>query len=147
MSVSRTPNQKKGKDEVGLLAFGSSGPWEVAIDETLARPARHFAQIEGPSVYLYFEIPSVELVDQVIDFLAVHRNPRADSATTSETLCVVKNANAQVSLIRDDEFDDRFFLAVQATSGPLVRLTLTTDDLHHIANALRCTKEDLDDND
>jgi hypothetical protein len=145
MPASRNRNPKSGKDEVGLLAFGSSGPWEVAIDETLTGPARHFAQIEGPSLYLYFEIPSVELVDEAIAFLAVQRNSPTNPVLKDGTLSVVKNADARVSLIRDDEFGDRYFLVIQAKSGPLIRLTVTDDDLRHLVEALHSAKEDLED--
>jgi hypothetical protein len=145
MSVSRTRNHKDGRDEVGLLAFGSSGPWEVAIDEALAGPARHFAQIEGPSVYLYVEIPSAELVDQAIDFLTVQRDTPTKSVGTNGTMSVFKDADAHVSLVKDDEFEDRYFLVVEAESGPLVRLTVTGEDLNHLAKALRSVKEDLQD--
>jgi hypothetical protein len=148
MPVSRHRDQKESKEGIGLRAFGSSGPWEVAIDETLSGPARHFAQIEGPSVYLYFEIPTIALIEDAIDFLvAPSRDARAKSFTKNGTLNIVKNADAQVSLTRDDEFDDRYFLVIEAKSGPLVRFTITDGDLGHIAKALRDAKEDLEDAD
>src|SRR5437773_2194336 len=93
----RQPNPASKVDllQTGLLALGSSGPWEVAIDETLSGPARYFAQIEGPSVYLYFEIPAVKLVEDVLDFL----DPRVAAtkpATENGTLSVIKNAGVHV---------------------------------------------------
>jgi hypothetical protein len=147
MPISKTRNHKNGKDEVGLLAFGSSGPWEVAIDETLAGPTHYFAQIEGPSVYLYVEIPTTELVDEAIDFLAVQRNTRAKPVGKNGTMNVFKTDNTQVSVVKDDEFSDRYFLVVEAKSGPQVRLTVTDKDLHHLVEALRSAKEDLEDGD
>jgi hypothetical protein len=47
-------------ENLGLLANGSSGSWEVSIDESVSGTERWFAQIEGPSLWLYFEIPSPE---------------------------------------------------------------------------------------
>jgi hypothetical protein len=49
-------------EDLGLLAIGSSGPWEVSVDETISGTERWFAQIEGPSISIYFEIPSPSIV-------------------------------------------------------------------------------------
>jgi hypothetical protein len=135
----------ESKEGVGLLALGSSGPWEVAIDESLSGPARRFAQIEGPSVYLYFEIPTVQLIDDALDFLGAHsRDAQTRVFAKNGTLSLVKNADTQVCLIKDDEFDDRYFLVIEARSGPLVRFTITDDDLRHLVKALRDAKDDLE---
>ena len=144
MSTSRNRDQKRGKDAIGLLAFGSSGPWEVAIDETLSGPARYFAQIEGPSVYLYFEIPAVELVEKALAYLEVRGGVRTKPITGDGALNLGNNSDAQVSLVRDDEFEDRYFLVVEAQAGTVIRFTITDEDLAHIAKALRNALEDLE---
>jgi len=146
MPISR--HQRESKEGIGLLALGSSGPWEVAIDESLSGPTRRFAQIEGPSVYLYFEIPTVDLIDDAINFLADHsRDAQTRPLVKNGTLNVVKNADVQVCLTKDDEFNDRFFLVIEAKSGPLVRFTITDDDLRHLVKALRDAKDDLENAD
>jgi hypothetical protein len=145
MPISGNRDQKMGKDDIGLLAFGSSGPWEVSIDETLSGPERHFAQIEGPLVYLYFEIPTVELVADALDFLAVQQDVRTKLLTKNGTLSIIKNADTQVLLVKDDEFNDRYFLVIESKSGPVVRFTITDADLSNITKALRHAKEDLED--
>jgi hypothetical protein len=81
--ASRHRDQKESKEGIGLLALGSSGPWEVAIDETMSGPARYFAQIEGPALYLYFEIPTIELIEDVLDFLVVHESGAMNLVTTT----------------------------------------------------------------
>ena len=57
-------------EPLGLLANGSSGPWEFSVDETISGNERWFAQIEGPSVYISFEIPSPAIVGEAVRFLA-----------------------------------------------------------------------------
>src|SRR5688572_17469626 len=58
-SANRTSaNPEQDSAAVGLLAYGSAGAWEVSIDESTTGEEKWFAQVEGPSVYLYFAIPS-----------------------------------------------------------------------------------------
>jgi hypothetical protein len=56
--------QKNDNEGLGLMANGSSGGWEVAVDETSKGPARRFVQLEGPSVYFSFEVPSPDMISQ-----------------------------------------------------------------------------------
>ena len=53
-------------ENLGLLANGASGPWEFSVDETISGTERWFAQIEGPSVYISFEIPSPSIVGEAL---------------------------------------------------------------------------------
>lgn len=135
------------KESTGLLACGSSGPWAIDIDETTSGTDRWFAQVEGPSIYLYFEIPSPEMVDHVLRFLAGiqgkrGRNPLPVARNTSLTLA--RDALTRVNLIQDDEFADRFFLVIEPKGGSLVRFTITGDDLKNVTEALRQAKEDIE---
>jgi hypothetical protein len=57
------------EEALGLLANGSSGDWEVSIDQTTSGPARLLLEIEGRSVHLDFELPSLETIPKIIDFL------------------------------------------------------------------------------
>src|SRR5882724_6852406 len=60
---------ENGNDSQGLTAIGSAGGWEVAIDETTSGTQRWFAQIEGPSVYLNFEVSSPHVIETILEFL------------------------------------------------------------------------------
>ena len=147
MPVSKSKDHKEGKAEVGLLAFGASGRWEVAIDETLSGPSRYFAQIEGPSVYLYFELATVKTIDEAIDFFSAHAtNARSQPFDKLGKLSIAKKSDPQISLIKDDEYDDRYFLTIEAKSGLHVQFTIVGEDLSHIVNALEDAKDDLEDN-
>jgi hypothetical protein len=147
MVVPKEPRARstRKKAAIGLTAIGSSGPWEIAIDQTVSGPDRWFAQIEGPSVYLRFEIPSLETIDQAISLLASHGKTGSNAAGVHDgTLAVGSNRSMRVSLLRDDEFSDRYFLVIEPKSGLVVRFTLAGDDLTHIVDALCQAKEDLE---
>ena len=134
------------KSAIGLMAIGSSGPWEIALDQTSSGRDRWFAQIEGPSVYIHFEIPALKVIAQAIRFLAeTQRRVRrgATSSTGNGTLPLGSSKAVQVSLIRDDEFTDRYFLSIESKSGTLVRFTLAGKDLMHLTDALRQLNEDM----
>lgn len=136
-------NQHNNK--IGLLANGSSGPWEIAIDETISGKDRWFAQLEGPSIYVYFEISSPRIIDDVIAYLR-DGNGRAPSQPTSRNgkLKVGGDKHVTVSLVRDDEFSDRVFLVIGSNSSPIVRYTIAGTDINKIVEALRQVKEDLE---
>ena len=60
MSIIRNlPKHENDKESLGLTAIGAAGSWEIAVDETTSGTTQKwFAQIEGPSVYLYFAVQS-----------------------------------------------------------------------------------------
>jgi hypothetical protein len=133
------------KASVGLLAVGSSGRWEIAIDETTSGPQRWFAQIEGPAVYLYFEISSLEIIDQAIEFVtAAGGDADAAPAARGDTLALGTSKSTPVKLVRDDEFSDRYFLVIEPKDGAVVRFTVATHDLAHVIDALRQVKQDME---
>jgi hypothetical protein len=128
----------------GLLANGSCGPWEIAIDETTSGPDRWFAQIEGPFVSLYFEIPSPDLAGKLLPFL--EGRPQGQPVSSSDlavTLVLGRADQTPVTLVRDDEYLDRCFLVIGPEARPVVRLTLAGADLTNLSGALRQVAEDL----
>ena len=135
------------KASVGLLAIGSSGPWEIAIDQTTSGPERWFAQIDGPSVYLNFEIPSLEIIDQVIEFLMCSSGDTEKNAAPvarAGTLALGTGKSTRIKLVRDDEFRDRYFLVIEPKDGAVVRFTVADNDLAHVIDALRQVKQDIE---
>ena len=146
----RSTNQST-KQSFGLLANGSSGTWDVAVDESTSGPNRWFAQIEGSSISFYFEIPSVDIVGKMLRFIeprsAASKAPANGRAEKSCSLVIGKDKKSPVTLVRDDEYDDRFFLVVGPMDSPTVRFTIAGADAVRIADALRQITEDLDDKD
>lgn len=126
---------KSQKESIGLLACGAFGPWVIDIDdETVSGRDRWFAQFDGPSVYLRFEIPSLEIIAQAIRFLTAGEGE----------LALGSDKQTRVNLIRDDEFADRFFLVVEGKSGLHIRFTVAGDDLKNLTEALQQAKEELE---
>ncbi|MGC8644022.1 MAG: hypothetical protein ACP5XB_29535 [Isosphaeraceae bacterium] len=134
------------EQSLGLLANGSSGPWDVSIDETISGNERWFAQIEGTSICLYFELPSLDMIPEAIRFLAPPAErvwARAGSSTVKGELLISKRTELPVLLVRDDEFEDRFFVVVGQPDRPVVRCSLSSSAARDILEALRQAEKDL----
>ncbi len=138
----RTAHQSQNGG-IGLLANGSCGPWEVAIDEYSSGEVRWCAQIEGPSVTFYFEIPSMDIVAEMARFL----EPSTGSGKRNGSLVIGKDQRTPITLVKDDEYDDRFFLVVGLMANPIVRFVIAGIDVVNLAGALRQVRDDLDDED
>ena len=123
---------------VGLIANGSSGSWEVAIDETTSGATRWFAQFEGPTAVFYFEIASPDVVAEILRFIEA-------SEAKGKDLVIGTDQRMPVTLVKDDEYADRFFLIAGPSVSPTVRYTLTGSDIADIASAIRQAQQDLDE--
>jgi hypothetical protein len=129
----------------GLLGNGTSGAWDVSIDEATSGDERWFAAIEGPADCLDFELPSLDIIPQVIRFLTPVTEPtdaRADSCRGRCELLVSEPTQLPALVVRDDEFDDRSFVVVGQIDRPTLRCTLTADEMHDILEALRQAESD-----
>jgi hypothetical protein len=131
----------KDQDNCGLLAIGSAGGWEISIDEVLSGPDRWYAEIEGPAVTLSFEVPSPDIVEKAIQFFA---ESSASPPGPGTSLVLGSDPLSPITLVRDDEYSDRFFLVVGPQDSPAVRLVIAGADLAHLVAALHQVKEDLD---
>jgi hypothetical protein len=49
-----------------------------------------------------------------------------------------------VTLVADDEYNDRFFILVGSRNEPTVRFVIAGDDVFHILTALRSVREDIE---
>lgn len=131
----------------GLAAIGTSGPWQVDIDQSLSGRSRWEVEIEGPTVYVRFEIPAIEIIERAVRFLSEvpQKNRRnALNGENSSSLVLSKARSPRICLIRDDEFADRYFLLAHTENGPTIRFTLTGGVLTHLIAALRQALEDID---
>jgi hypothetical protein len=127
-------------ENLGLLANGSSGRWDVSIDETISGTQRWFAQIEGPSFWLSFEMASPEIISKAIQLLA---RPQTKSEENEGKLNLGEAQGTPVALVRDDEYTDRCFLIVGPSDSPTVRLAVAGEDWHSLVQALRQVEQDL----
>jgi hypothetical protein len=139
---------KKATNRFGLVANGSSGAWDISINETIRGKEKWYADIEGPSVYLSFQLVDLDIVDKMIAFLDRHvsadASPRkARSGKAGEELTIGSFGQALVLLIGDNEYRDRCFLVVGPKNGCCVRFPLWGEDTRMILDALRQVREDV----
>jgi hypothetical protein len=142
---------KSTSEGLGLLANGSSGQWEVSIDEATTGKDQWFAQVEGPAISFSFEIPSVDILEEMLRFFKsqpktvqfshIHENKRKNF------LLINKDKKTPINLVKDDEYPDRYFLVIGKKDNPIVRFVLSSKDIEEIAEALRQVEEDLKDGD
>ena len=127
-------------ENLRLLANGSSGRWDVSIDETISGEERWFAQIEGPSLWLSFEIPSPAIIAKVNQFLA---RPQTKGEETEDRVDLGEAKGTPVALVRDDEYLDRGFLIIGPSDSPIARFAVAGKDWHHLVQALRQVEHGL----
>jgi hypothetical protein len=139
---------EKATDRFGLVANGSSGVWDISINETIRGKEKWYADIEGPSVYLSFQLIDLDILDKMIAFLdrraSADASPRKTRSSEVEKELVIGSfGQAPVSLIGDNEYEDRCFLVVGPKSGCCVRFPLWGEDTRMIFDALRQIREDV----
>jgi hypothetical protein len=141
MRITKKPKQAS----IGLLAIGTSGPWEVSIDETTSRPVRWFVGLEGPSLSFHFEISALQVVGRMLHFLAADRKASRLNGKGARGARLVLNSESlmTVTIIKDDEYSDRFFLVAGGVKSPALRLTFAGKDAGHFIEALRQIEEEL----
>src|SRR5437867_11557383 len=99
MATSKQLRVKKAAaaEKIGLLANGSAGPWDVAVDTATSGTERWFLQIEGPSIYFYFELASLNVVEKMAQFL----EEESTAPASNGNIVVGKDRHLPVSLVRD----------------------------------------------
>ena len=149
-TTARSPGRNSATpgENLGLLANGSSGSWEVSIDESVSGTERSFAQIEGPSLWLCFEIPSSDIIPKIIQFLLPpgtkrEEIPSCSSRRGGKLLDISEPEETPVSPVRDDEYRDRCFTVVGRSDSPIVRFSVAGEDLDNLIEALRQVEEDI----
>jgi hypothetical protein len=136
----------ENRETLGLVANGTSGQWDVAVDETTSGADRWFVQIEGPTVSFYFEIASPDMVEKMLQFLEYGQKKSHNKSTKGNGLLLIgKDKRMPVTLVRDDEDSDRIFLLVGPQNRPIVRFAVVGADLTSLIGALRQAMEDLEE--
>jgi hypothetical protein len=126
---------------VALVANGSSGGWDIAIDEAVAGSPKWFAQVEGPRFSLYFPIRSLATAIEAIEFL--ERGPRTVEAP-NEPLRLGSFGRSPVILTWDRDDPSRCCFVVGSGARPTVRLSLLADERRDLAEALKQVRTDLE---
>lgn len=131
-------------DTFGLLASGTSRCWDVAIDESTCHDDEWIAEIEGPQVYLTFQLKEIAVVSKVIDYLGQHRSENGTTKRRiSSPVTLGKFGHATISLTWDNEETERCFLVIGARGRSTIRITLLHDDIQMLREAFQDLKSEL----
>jgi hypothetical protein len=131
----------------GLLASGSSGRWDVAVDETLDRDEWSL-EIEGPNAYLVFQLQDLAILSVARRFLQSRppTDPVGNAPAThggEVELTLGKFGSASVSLAWDNEDFPRCFLIVGPKARSTLRLSLGAEDIQALGEAFGQVVNDL----
>jgi hypothetical protein len=120
----------------GLVATGSSGGWGFEIDEALDRDNEWLAEIEGPQVYLVFQLRDLQVVSEATRFLEC---PSPGAGMTMGSWI----GSTDVRLVWDNEMPLRCFLVIGAEGKATLRVILLEDDIRLLGEALQQVQDDL----
>ena len=119
----------------GCAAVGRSGSVSVDVNETTSGPTRWELNLEFPQFQLQFAILTPDVVTKFHNFLA---------SGSADELTVGAISSSRLNVVRDNEFDDRFFLMTSADDGAL-HWTLSDKNLTDLIAALADAVSDLND--
>lgn len=129
--------------DLGMIASGNFGPWMVTVDQTTGGAERWFVQIRGPSLQLYIEIHSVQVIDDTARLFDARVSTVSEASYAAESLEIGELAGMPLRLIFDDEFRDRCFFAIAENTYSGMRFAITGDDFEALAAAVRKVNADL----
>jgi hypothetical protein len=143
-------NIHRTTEEWGLLAYGSSRRWDIAVDESLDGDAWTL-EIDGPQVYLALQLPDLKVIPAALHFL--QSGPRSNQTRElgndrhqDAALTLGWFASAPVALVWDNEDFLRCFIVIGPQSQSTLRLSLDAEDIQMLTDALRQVAEDLPHN-
>ena len=122
------------EESMGLAAFGTSGDWQVEIDQSIDGPEVWQLQIEGRVLLINCGISGADVVVQLLGFL-----DRQTNGSASDRFRIASDTE----ILRDDEFGDRFFIHVTGKEGTTVRACLVSEDVQHLRQAIAQAKAEL----
>ena len=150
MSTLHPPHREKddaSRHEVGLAAFGTCEKWNVAVDHADTDPEAWFLQIEGPPFYLYLRLAGPHIVRDAHAFLgrvSSNSGPVSLGSDTCNELALGAFAGVPVTLVLDDEYNDRCYVTIGQSADSHLRFPLSGDDLKKLGTALKHAAEELE---
>jgi hypothetical protein len=134
-------------DGYGLVALGSSHGWDVAVDESLDREDEWNIEIEGPQVYIVFQLGDPGVLRRALEFLRCRRRGPVQAASHrdrgDDDLVLGRFGASSVSLIWDDEDFARCFLVVGPQARSTMRVSLYGEDIDQLIQALEQAVEGI----
>jgi hypothetical protein len=125
----------------GLLANGSSGHWDISVDESLGNREREWSlEIEGPQTYLVFRLADLQAIARALHYLESGLAPGQKGTLrkvqrAAETLGYF--GLASVALQWDNEDFPRCFIIIGDEAGSTLRVSLDQEDITMFIEALR----------
>jgi hypothetical protein len=131
----------------GLLANGSSGRWDIAVDEAWDREEWSLT-IEGPRTHLAFQLQDLSVIPTALRFLqeglhAWQGLDRTGSKAGEDALTLGRFGSASVSLRWDNEDFPRCFIVIEAQAGSTMFISLDATDVQMLIEALQQVVQDL----
>ena len=143
----KTPDTEALAESFGLVANAVAGSWAIDIDESIEGAERWFAQIDGPSLYVNFQIASLDIIDEIAGFLRFHLCPDAcnqpSKLAEAEDMLLSHFGGASVTLIWDSETNERCFIVISADSELSVRLCIDRGGVEELAKAFEEIRDEL----
>jgi len=132
---------------LSLLANGSSGRWDVDVDE-LPEGEEWILEIHGPPAYLAFQLRDLAVISQAVRFLdATLRGQTSERAKWNEsddTLVLGRFGSATVALVRDNEKPPRCFIVIgRSPARSTLHIGIDAADIEALLDALRQVEEDI----
>ncbi len=124
---------------LGLLANGSSGRWDVAVDESLDE-GEWSLELDGPHTYLAFQLRDLQVVQRALRFL---QSAPSNAPGHEHPLPIGRFGTASVSLVWDNECSRRCFILIGPRARSTLRITLEPEDVRMLVDALQQVVEDL----
>lgn len=137
-------DDKQKAESWGLLANGSSGRWDIAVDES--RDGREWSmELIGPNIYLVFALRDLTVVSEAVSYLRDGTGPNRPSGSAEEDGLLLSRFGAvSVSLIWDNEDFLRCLIVVKTSDqSTLLHLGLEAADIQMFGDALSQVAEDL----
>ena len=130
-------------DRSGLIAFTSTGTWDITVAESFEENGVWEAEIEGPSIYVSFSFEDARMLGDALDYLTT-RISRANQSP-SNGITLGKFGESKIMLIWDNEDFDRCFLVVGPTNNSVIRFSLLDHDIKMLTKAFQNVVNQLSD--
>lgn len=128
------------EDSWGLVACGVAKGIDIDLCRKETPMERWNCQISRPGgIDLYFDVSGPEALREFSNFVE-----QTKGTTTGGHRLIGRGQSCEVFVVKDDEFEDRFFLSVR-DGGMRFRVTFVGEETVALSEALKSLVSDLDE--
>lgn len=131
---------------VGLAANGCAGSWTIDLDESTSGAEKWFLQIEGPALYLYFQVSGATAIHNILAFFEVASSQNSDELAISgrcSELEIGRFGASPVLLISDFTSSPSITVCIAGGEGSTARLSIPKSEWSDVVDALRQIRDSL----